>query len=121
MAAITLHGIANCDRCRAARRWLDARGIDYRWHDVRVEGLDAARLEAWQAEAGWEGLLNRRSTTWRALPAADREVRDAAAARRLILAHPTLLRRPLLVHDGGVRIGFDADTWGRALAASGNP
>lgn len=102
----TLNGIRSCDTCRKARRALAAAGLDHDWHDLRDDGLGADRLDRWLDAVGWEALLNRRSTTWRSLPAEEREPLDAARARTLMLAHPTLVKRPVLEHAGGVIVGF---------------
>jgi len=102
----TLYGISNCDTVRKARRWLDAHDVDYRFHDVRRDGLDRQTLRGWIAELGWEGLLNRRGTTWRALPEAVRDGINAGAAENIMLEHPASIRRPLLAHDSGLLLGF---------------
>jgi arsenate reductase len=103
---ITIHGIGNCDTMKKARAWLDARGVAYAFHDYRVAGLDAATLDAWINELGWEALLNRAGTTFRKLPEADRAGLNAARAAALVLAQPAMIRRPVL--DLGPRrvVGF---------------
>lgn len=103
-----LYGIANCDSCRQAREWLEAHGIEYRFHDLRRDGLDPGMLDRWLAEAGWETLLNRRGTTWRGLPEPEKAEVDAKAARRLMLAHPTLIKRPLLEVGAALVVGFSS-------------
>ncbi len=103
----TLFGIKNCDTVKKARRWLDEHGIDYRFHDLRADGLEAKQLQAWITDVGWETLLNRRGTTWRQLPEAEREGVDAARAARLMLSQPTLIKRPVLdTGKGPVHVGF---------------
>ena len=77
---LTVYGIKNCDTCRKALKWLSAEGIEHTFHDFRVDGLDAANVTRWSEAAGWEKLLNRRGTTWRKLPEADRDDIDAAKA-----------------------------------------
>lgn len=106
-----LFGIPNCDSVRGARRWLDERGIAYGFHDFRKEGLEASRLAAWVEQAGWETLLNRKGTTWRRLPAAQREGLDARRAQALMLAQPTLIKRPVLETGKHLEVGFDADRY----------
>ncbi|MGA7802054.1 MAG: ArsC family reductase [Gammaproteobacteria bacterium] len=101
-----LYGIANCDTVRAARRWLDARGVDYRFHDFRKHGVERDMLSGWSEVLGWETLLNRRGTTWRQLPAADREGVDAQRAIALMTTHPALIKRPVLDLDGSLHVGF---------------
>lgn len=113
---IQLYGIANCDTVRKARRWLDERGREYGFHDYKKEGADLVRLSAWADEIGWEALLNRRGTTFRALPDADKAHIDRAKALHLMQAHPTLIKRPVAEHPGGVLAGFDAAEWQRALS-----
>jgi arsenate reductase len=112
---ITLYGIRNCDTVKKARAWLDAGGIAYDFHDYKSAGIDEGRLRAWAAELGWERLLNRSGTTFRKLPDADKAGLDADKAIALMLAQPSMIRRPVL--DLGERrlIGFDAALWGRAF------
>ena len=109
----TVYGIPNCDRVRAARRWLQDRGIEHRFHDTRADGMPAARLRAWAKALGADALLNRRGRSWRELPAAKRRNLDAAATLKLLAAQPLLLRRPLLEADAGLLLGFDATEYAR--------
>lgn len=106
-----LFGIPSCDSVRKARQWLDGRGIAYVFHDLRKDGLDAKRLAAWVAQAGWETLLNRRGSTWRQLPVAQREGLDAKRAQALMLQQPTLIKRPVLETGVDLEVGFDADRY----------
>ena len=103
---ITVYGIRNCDTCRKALKWLDSEGIAARFHDFRKDGLAADRLDAWIDALGWEALLNRRGTTWRKLPASETEGVDAGRARALMLAHPTLIKRPVFDLGGRYLVGF---------------
>jgi Spx/MgsR family transcriptional regulator len=104
---ISLYGIKTCDTTRMARRWLEAEGIEYRYCDLRGEGLDVQRLRAWAEMLGWETVLNRRGTTWRALPESSRSTVDFEKAIALMLAHPTLIKRPLLdLGHGRYHAGF---------------
>ena len=103
---IILYGIKNCDSVKKARKWLENHDIDYRFHDIRANGLTADQVNQWIAQLGWESMLNRRSTTWRQLDEADKEGVDADKAASLILKHPTLLKRPLLDQDGSYQVGF---------------
>ena len=112
---VTVYGIPNCDRVRAARKWLERQAVDYRFHDTRAGGLTRAQLEDWVARLGMDTLLNRRSTTWRQLPESQRAGLTDAAAVNQVLAHPTLLKRPLLEVDGALRTGFDEAAWAQAL------
>ncbi|WP_210397024.1 ArsC family reductase [Motiliproteus sediminis] len=103
---ITLYGIPNCDTIKKARKWLDAEGVSYRFHDYRKEGLNADQLNAWCDELGWENLLNRRGTTWRQLPEAEREQINRERAVALMLAHPAMIKRPLLDLGSARKLGF---------------
>ncbi|MBD3619672.1 MAG: ArsC family reductase [Chromatiales bacterium] len=111
-----LFGIKNCDTVKKACKWLDAHGVDYRFHDFRADGLDEALLLGWVSELGWETLVNRRGTTWRQLPAGARESIDEAAAIALMLEHPALIKRPVL--DLGERrvVGFSDQTYADLFA-----
>lgn len=106
---ITLYGIKNCDTVKKSRKWLEEAGIDYRFHDHRADGLDPAMLDLWLDRLGWEALLNRQGTTFRALPAQDKQALDKTNARALLLAHPAMIKRPLLDRDGELTLGFKAD------------
>jgi len=111
-----LYGIRNCDTVKKARRWLDEHGVAYRFHDFRADGLDEKRLARWAKQLGWETLLNRRGTTWRQLPAAQRDkVTDAAGAVAAMLAHAALIKRPVLESGGALRVGFSADDYAALL------
>ena len=103
---LTLYGLKSCDTCRKARAWLDERGFDYRYHDVRGDGLDQALLRAWARELGWKTLLNRRSKTWREIPETDRSGIDEQRAIVLMARQPTLLKRPVLQGDDFIEVGF---------------
>lgn len=103
---VTLHGLKTCDTTRAARRWLDARGVIYAFHDVREDGLTQSQVEGWVKQLGWEKVLNKASTTWRELPEAEKSGLDARKAVALLLAHPTLVKRPLLDRSGKLSLGF---------------
>jgi len=113
-----LYGIRNCDTVRKARAWLDGRGIPYAFHDYKTAGIDEARLSAWAAELGWEKLLNRAGTTFRKLPEADKADLDADKAVALMLARPSMIRRPLFDLGGRRLAGFDEAAWAAALAGT---
>ena len=106
---LTVYGIKNCDTCRKALKWLSAEGIEHTFHDFRVDGLDPANVARWADAAGWEKLLNRRGTTWRNLPEADKGGLDAASAQVLMAGNPTLIKRPVFETGGKVLVGFSAD------------
>lgn len=106
-----LYGIPNCDTVKKARKWLDAAGHGHRFHDFRKDGLDPALLGGWIDALGWEALLNRNGTTFRALPDADKADLDAARAAALMGANPAMIKRPVVVHDGGLLVGFRPEIW----------
>lgn len=106
--AITLYGIKNCDTVKKARGWLDANGVAHDFHDYKTAGIDRARLERWIAAVGWQRLLNRSGTTFRKLPDADKAKLDAAKATELMLAQPSMIKRPVVEHPGGLLVGFAA-------------
>ncbi len=111
MSQVEMFGIPNCDTVRKARRWLDAHGIDYQFHDYKKEGVDEALLRQWCKSAGWEVLLNRRGTTWRKLADDVKEGVDEAGAIRLMLENPSMIKRPVVVNDGSVTVGFSVDVY----------
>lgn len=106
-----LFGISNCDTVRKARKWLDAESVDYCFHDFRKDGLELPQLELWSRQLGWEVLLNRRGSTWRQLNATEREGINATRALALMLAQPTLIKRPILQLGTTLEVGFDADRY----------
>lgn len=114
---IALYGISNCDTVKKARAWLAQNGVAYTFHDFKKQGVPPAGLDHWLAAAGWQKLLNRQGTTWRKLDAATQaQAGDAAGARALMLAQPSVIKRPVVEWDGSVvTVGFDAADWaGRA-------
>ncbi len=108
--SVTVYGIANCDTCRKARKWLDEKGIVHTFHDVRSDGLDALMVKRWSQSIPGPELFNRRSRSWRELADTDRARADSDP-EALLLAHPLLLKRPLLEASGGVLQGFRAADW----------
>ncbi|MCB1438997.1 MAG: ArsC family reductase [Nitratireductor sp.] len=102
----TLYGIPNCDTVKKARKWLEANGVDYTFHDFRGDGIDGEKISAWIGALGWETVINRRSTSWKELSPEERENMDAAGAVPAALARPTLIKRPVIEHDGGIWVGF---------------
>lgn len=113
--SVEFYGIPNCDTVKKARQWLDAQGIAYSFHDYKKEGADPAKLKRWVAEKGWEIVLNRRGTTFRGLPDAEKEGLDADRAVALMAAHPSTIKRPVVEHGGGLLVGFDPVEWQAAL------
>jgi Spx/MgsR family transcriptional regulator len=107
---ITVYGIKSCDTCRKALKWLGEDGIAHRFHDLREDGLEASDIADWINALGWQALLNTRSTTWRGLEEAEKADPDAAKAAALMLAHPTLVKRPVFDLGGGkYALGFKPD------------
>jgi Spx/MgsR family transcriptional regulator len=107
----TLYGIKNCDTVKKARQWLDENAIVYRFHDYRVDGLSYGQLVDFEAKLGWETLLNRSSTSWRQLSGAQKTNITRESALQLMLATPTLIKRPLIQTDSKLLIGFKADVY----------
>ncbi|WP_296490329.1 ArsC family reductase [Rhodoferax sp.] len=107
---ITVYGIANCDSVKKARSWLTEHGLAHAFHDFKKQGVPTAQLPGWLSAAGWELLLNRKGTTWRKLDEAARlAVVDAPSATTLMLAQPSVIKRPVVVWPNGqVSVGFDA-------------
>ena len=112
---IHLYGIPNCDTVKKARRWLDAQGIGYTFHDYKKEGADPAKLAAWIEAEGVDTVLNRRGTTWRKLPDAEKEGIDRDRAVALMAAQPSLVKRPVVEYEGGLLVGFSESAWEAAL------
>ncbi len=104
-----IYGIKSCDSCRKARRFLDEAGRKHEWHDLREDGIDVATIQRWLAAVGAEGLVNRRSTTWRGLSEVERvEAMAAISAASVLAENPTLIKRPVFDIDGTIRVGFNA-------------
>ena len=113
---VTIHGIRNCDTMKKARAWLDGRGISHDFHDYKTQGIAEATLRAWAQELGWRNVINQAGTTFRRLPKTDREGLTEDRAIGLMLAHPSMIRRPIL--DLGTRrlAGFSSATYEAALS-----
>ncbi|HWW64049.1 MAG TPA: ArsC family reductase [Sphingomonadaceae bacterium] len=109
--AVTLYGIKNCDTMKKARAWLDARGVDYRFHDYKSAGIEAEVLARWCEELGWEALLNRAGTTFRKLPDAEKQGLDAVKAVALMVAQPSMIKRPVLDLDDRRVAGFKPEIY----------
>jgi arsenate reductase (glutaredoxin) len=109
---VTIYGIKTCDTMKKARTWLEARGVDYDFHDYRAVGLDRAILEGWIAKVGWEKLLNQASTTFRELPEKSKARLDEKKAIALMLAEPTMIKRPVLDVGGALLVGFKPAEYG---------
>ena len=101
-----LYGIANCDTVKKAQRWLTANQVTFQFHDFRKDGLSQSQLEAWVTQLGWEVLLNKRSTSWRQLDETLKNNLDEQSAIRTMLETPTLIKRPVMEHNGQLAVGF---------------
>lgn len=112
---IHFYGIPNCDTVKKARKWLEAKGVDYTFHDYKKEGADPAKLTGWIDAKGVDVVLNRRGTTFRKLSDADKADIDNAKAVRLMVDQPSLIKRPVVEYDGGVLVGFKEAEWSASL------
>ena len=106
-----LFGIKNCDTMKKAWTWLDQHGVAYEFHDYKTAGVDRATLQDWAGKVGWEVLLNRAGTTFKKLPDADRQGIDEARALDLMLAQPSMIKRPVLDVGGKIYVGFKPDAY----------
>lgn len=113
--SVTVYGIKACDTMKKARAWLDERGVAYAFHDYKVAGANRADLERWVDEHGWETVLNRAGTTFRKLPDADRQDIDRDKAITLMLAQPSMIKRPVLDLGGRTLVGFKPDQYAAAF------
>jgi arsenate reductase len=107
----TIYGIPNCDTMKKARTWLDAHKVTHDFHDYKKLGIDKARLEGWVKLAGWEVLLNRSGTTFKKLPDSDKEGMTEKKAIALMLAQPSMIKRPVLEAKGKLTVGFKPDEY----------
>ncbi|HEX4891440.1 MAG TPA: ArsC family reductase [Alphaproteobacteria bacterium] len=108
---VTLYGIKNCDTMKKARAWLDGHGVAYAFHDYKSAGADRALLEGWAKQAGWEVLLNRAGTTFRALPDADKTGLNEKKAIALMTANPSMIKRPVLIAGNKILVGFKPELY----------
>ena len=115
---VTIYGIKNCDTMKKARHWLDEQGVAYVFHDYKAEGIERARLEAWAGAVGWETLLNRSGTTFRALPEADKQGLTKAKAIALMIAQPSMIKRPVLDVGRALIVGFKPEIYDATFAKS---
>lgn len=119
--AVRMYGITNCDTVKKARAFLAQHEVSFDFIDYKKQGVPADALDDWVAALGWEPLLNRKGNTWRGLAeAVQATATDAAGAKRLMLAQPSVIKRPVVVWgDGGITVGFDAAAWATTLRRSG--
>jgi arsenate reductase (glutaredoxin) len=114
---VTIHGIRNCDTMKKARAWLDGRGIAYAFHDYKIDGIARGKLEAWARDAGWEVLLNRAGTTFRKLAEKDKEGLNEKKAIALMVAQPSMIKRPVIDLGGKLLVGFKPEQYDKAFGA----
>ncbi|MDF2996114.1 MAG: ArsC family reductase [Xanthobacteraceae bacterium] len=115
---VTIYGIKNCDTMKKARAWLDGHGIAYAFHDYKESGIDRAHLAAWARKVGWETLLNRNGTTFRALPEDEKQGLDEERAFALMTAQPSMIKRPVLdLGRGRIVVGFKPEIYAANVAA----
>jgi arsenate reductase len=113
--SVSIHGIRNCDTMKKARAWLDDHGVAYAFHDYKTEGIDRDSLERWAGQVGWETLLNRAGATFRALPDKDRASVTEKRAITLMLAQPSMIKRPVLDVAGKLVVGFKPEIYARTF------
>lgn len=113
--SVTIFGIKNCDTIKKARAWLDSHGVAYDFHDYKTAGIDKAHLARWLKQVSWETLLNRAGTTFRKLPDADKEGLTEAKAMALMLAQPSMIKRPVLQTGATLLVGFRPEVYAEAF------
>ncbi|WQH00451.1 ArsC family reductase [Rhodopseudomonas palustris] len=113
--SVTVFGIKNCDTMKKARAWLDGHGVAYVFHDYKAAGIDKAQLVRWAEQVGWENLLNRAGTTFRKLPDADKAELTEAKAIALMLAQPSMIKRPVLETSATLLVGFRPEAYAKAF------
>ena len=114
--AVTIYGIKNCDTMKKARAWLDQHGVAYAFHDYKAAGIERGRLETWSHDVGWETLLNRAGTTFRALPDKDKDGLTGKKAIALMMAQPSMIKRPVLDVGGKLLVGFKPEQYATTFA-----
>ena len=116
--AITIYGIKNCDTMKKARAWLDKAGVEYVFHDYKTAGIERAKLERWAKKAGWETLLNRAGLTFKKLPDKDKNGVTEKKAIALMLAQPSMIKRPVLELGGGkLLVGYKPEIYAASMPA----
>ena len=113
----TIYGIKNCDTMKKARAWLDSNGVTYDFHDYKAVGVAKEKLKAWSDKVGWETLLNRAGTTFKKLPEADKEGLNEKKAIALMLAQPSMIKRPVLEVGGKLLVGFKPEIYAKEVGA----
>lgn len=110
---ITMYGIKNCDTIKKARKWLEAKGVDYQFHDYKKESIKKDQLITWIDQLGWEVLLNKRGTTWRKLPDDVKDSIDETSAISVMLENTSIIKRPVLDTGNTLLVGFSADEYAK--------
>ncbi|NML94400.1 arsenate reductase [Novosphingobium olei] len=113
--SVTVYGIPNCDTVKKARVWLESQGIAYTFHDYKKQGADPARIAGWIAQAGREKIVNKAGTTYRKLDEAQKEALAGDGAAAVLAANSSVIKRPIVEHDGGLLVGFKQPEWEAAL------
>ncbi len=113
--SVTIYGIKNCDTMKKARAWLESHKVEHSFHDYKSAGIERGMLEGWAKKVGWEILLNRAGTTFRRLPESDREGLTEKKAMALMLAQPSMIKRPVLDIGGRLLVGFKLAEYEKAL------
>ena len=108
---VTVYGIKACDTMKKAFTWLDAHQVDWQFHDYKKAGISEKELKRWIKALGWENVINRRGTSWRKLPEAERDTMTPGSAIQAAIANPSLIRRPIVEGDGILELGFDPARW----------
>lgn len=121
--SVTVYGIRNCDTVKKSRQWLDDHGQPYQFHDFKTDGVPAELLDHWLRQVGWDAVLNRKGTTWRRLDEPTRAgVVDEASARAVMLAHPSVIKRPVVAwgtpRSKNISVGFKTDLWNQWLVGA---
>lgn len=106
-----LYGIKNCDNVKSAKTWLEENGIDYHFHDLRIDGLSKDQLQIWLSRLSAETLINTRSTTWKQLNSDDQKLALGGNASAVVMTYPTLIKRPILESQGQILVGFDSEEY----------
>ena len=113
---LQFYGIPNCDTVKKARKWLEANGLDYAFHDYKKVGADAGKVESWIGAKGVDVVLNKRGTTFRKLSDEEKaQAEDSHGAVTLLVQNPSMIKRPVVEHAGGLLVGFKEDEWSATL------
>ncbi|MCL9782529.1 ArsC family reductase [Vibrio sp. S4M6] len=107
----TMFGIPNCDTIKKAKKWLDAQDITFQFHDYRKQGIDKALVSQFCSELGWETVLNKRGTTYRQLTDEQKSTLDEKSAIELMVEMPAMIKRPILMVDNQLHIGFKPEQY----------